>query len=212
MGVFSFFTKPFVGVSKLKAGAVGIVFVLVLLFGLLLWHNHKVSALEEKFFKAGQDQVRLDVAKAENRSLLIQREKIITLSNDLEVARNAHANVAKALGDARRNAVVSGQRVRNAATTSGGELDQRIAIAECSVVRTFAAKAFRAAAACRDNFAEIGLGTGGLVEASASSYYEHDRAEAVIKFTTKAPARWGTTDLDRAISAQPPTNLLESKQ
>lgn len=150
--------------------------------GAIWWHADQVDDHYEASFKAGQEQVRAQQVAAENRSLLLQREQIITLSNELTEIRNAYTTVAAGLTDARGRASVSGQRVRDA-TPAGGELDQRLAAAECPVVRTFAAGAFRTAASCRDAVADLGLGAGGLVEASASAQYEHARADALIRFS-----------------------------
>lgn len=150
--------------------------------GALWWHADQVDDHYEASFKAGQEQVRGEQVRAENRSLLLQREQIITLSNDLTEIRNAYTTVAAGLTDARGRAGRSGQRVRDA-IPAGGELDQRLDAAECPVVRTFAAGAFRTAASCRDAVADLGLGAGGLVEASASAQYEHSRADALMRFS-----------------------------
>jgi hypothetical protein len=150
--------------------------------GANLWHGWKVDGAHDDAFKAGQAQVRGDTLAAENRALLNQREQIITLSNDLTELRDAHTKATKDLATALAAADRRGQRVRNA-TPAGGELDQRIGAAECPVVRTFAAKAFRTAAACRDVVADLGFGAGGLVESAASAHYEAGRADALMRFS-----------------------------
>lgn len=145
----------------------------------MLWHGWQVDGVHDAAFKAGQAEVRGESLAAENRALLIQREQIITLSTDLMEAQRVHAQTSQALAAALARAAAAGQRVRSAA--AGDELDQRIGAAECSVARSFGARAFRAAAACRDDAAALGLGTGGLVESAASAHYEHARAEALSK-------------------------------
>ena len=150
--------------------------------GAAAWHGAQVKATRDTAFKAGQTQVRTEALAAENRALLSQSERIITLSNDLTELRNAHEKTVVDLATARAAADRRGQRVRNA-TPAGGELDQRIAAAECPVVRTFAAGAFRTAATCRDAVADLGLGTGGLVESAASAHHEAGRADALIRFS-----------------------------
>ena len=124
---------------------------------------------------------RLAQAQAENRSLLVQAERIATLSTELMEAQSAHATARSNLASARAAAGKRGERVRNESAGTG--LDQRIAAADCNITRTFAAGAFRAAAACRDDLAEIGLGAGGLVESSASAHYERARADALMHFS-----------------------------
>lgn len=122
----------------------------------------------------------LERAQAEIRTALLRAERVATLSNELMEAQSAHAQAVKDLAIARAGAHTRGQRVRN--TAASNELDQRIAAAECTVARAFAAGSFRAAASCRDHLAEIGLGPGGLVESAASAHYEHRRAEALRQF------------------------------
>lgn len=150
--------------------------------GAYIWHGWEVDGAHDAAFSDGQAQVRGEALAAENRALLLQREQIINLSNTLTELRDAHTKTTKDLASARAAADQRGQRVRNA-TPAGGELDQRIEAAECSVVRTFAAGAFRTAATCRDAVAEIGLGLGGLVESAASAHYEAGRADALIRFS-----------------------------
>jgi hypothetical protein len=150
--------------------------------GAVWWHSGRVADLHGAAFQAGLDKAKAEALAAENRALLIQREQIITLSNDLTELRYAHDQSVLDLASARAAAARNGQRVRNA-VPAGGELDQRLAAAECPVVRTFAAGAFRTAATCRDAVAEIGLGAGGLVESSASARYEAGRADALIRFS-----------------------------
>jgi hypothetical protein len=150
--------------------------------GAWLWHGWQVDGVHDEAFKAGKDLAKGEALAAQNRALLTQREQIITLSNDLTELRNAHAQTVLDLAAARGRAVAAGQRVRNA-VPAGGELDQRIAAAECPVVRTFAAGAFRTAATCRDAVADLGLGAGGLVESTASAYHEAGRADALIRFS-----------------------------
>lgn len=130
--------------------------------------------------QASWNAEKLQQAQAEIRTALLRAERVATLSNQLMEAQSAHAKTIKDLADVRAGAHARGKRVRDAA--GGTELDQRVAAAECTVARAFAAGAFRAAAACRDHLADIGLGAGGLVESAASAHYEHRRAEALRQF------------------------------
>lgn len=170
--------RGFTGYVLLFALAVGGLGVL----GALTWDKGRLQAARKAGYDQAQAEAKAATTAAENRSLLLQREQIINLSNDLSEARNAYTVVAKSLNSSRSAADRSGQRVRSA-TPAGGELDQRLAAAECPVVRTFAARSFRAATACRDAVADLGLGAGGLVEAAASAHYEHARADALIRFS-----------------------------
>lgn len=145
--------------------------------GTAWWHGSKV----EEGFTRGHAAATAQHLAAENRALLLQAERIATLSNDLMEALNAYSITAQAVSGARVGADARGQRVRNAARP-GDELDQRVGAAECGIVRTFATGAFRTAAACRDDVAALGLGSGGAVEAAASAHYEHARAEALRRF------------------------------
>lgn len=131
--------------------------------------------------QASWNAEKLQQAQAEIRTALLRAERVATLSNQLMEAQSAHAKSINDLSIARTIAHARGQRVRHAA--GGTALEQRIAAAECTVARTFAAGSFRAAAACRDRLAEIGLGAGGLVESSASAHYEHARAQSLMTFT-----------------------------
>lgn len=124
---------------------------------------------------------KLQQAQAEIRTALLRAERVAALSNHLMEAQSAHAQAIKDLSATRAGSRSRGQRVRDAA--AGTELDQRIAAAECPVARTFAARAFRTAAACRDHLEDIGFGTGGLVESAASAHYEHARAQSLMNFT-----------------------------
>lgn len=136
--------------------------------------------------QAGYDQAKqeLTVAQvaAENRSLLNQREQIITLNNALTDAINDYNHTKTQLDAAHALAWKSGERVRNVATT-GDELDRRAAAADLNTLRTFGTGAFRTAQACRDVVAEAGYGPGGLVGSSASAHYEHAVAEGLSKFS-----------------------------
>lgn len=132
--------------------------------------------------QALRDADALADAKARTHDALAYTERVITLTSTLSELKNAYTTVAAGLIDARSRASVSGQRVRDA-TPAGGELDQRLAAAECPVVRAFGANAFRTAVSCRGHLAEIGLGPGGLVETSASEHYQAGRADALIRFS-----------------------------
>lgn len=150
-------------------------------FGLIKWDKARLASAHQSGYDQAKKEVAIERQAAENRALLNQREQIITLTNELTEARNAfdaaQRNRVAALDRARRD----GQRVRLAAGSD--ELDRRVASAQCPVVRTFAAGAFRTATTCRDALAEIGLGAGGLVESSASAHYEHQRAQSLMKFS-----------------------------
>ncbi|MDT4880359.1 hypothetical protein FQZ97_1161060 [compost metagenome] len=133
-------------------------------------------------FQSGHAAATAQHLAAENRALLLQAERIATLSNDLTEALGAYSITSNYLVTGRERAGAAGQRVRSASAPGGG-LEQRLGAAECGVARTFAAGAFRTAAACRDDVAALGLGTGGLVESAASAHYEHARAEALMRFS-----------------------------
>lgn len=156
------------------AGAAGLLF-------LKRWDSGRLDHARQAGYEAAMAEVKTQRLAADNRSLLLQREQIITLTNELTEARNAFDAVQRSRAAALDRARRDGQRVRLAA--SGDELDRRVGGAECSVIRTFAAGSFRTAASCRDHLAEIGLGAGGLVESSASAHYEHQRAQALMKFS-----------------------------
>lgn len=132
--------------------------------------------------QALRDADALADAKARTHDALAYTERVITLTSTLTELKNAYTTVAAGLNDARHRASVSGQRVRDA-TPAGGELDQRLAAAECQVGRTFGADAFRTAVSCRGDLAEIGLGPHGLVETSAAEHYQAGRADALITFS-----------------------------
>lgn len=150
--------------------------------GAAWWHSAKVEAGYHRGYAVATGEHQAAV----NRSLILQAERIATLSNELTEALNAYSITSNALAGARAGADHRGQRVR--AVAAGPELEQRLGASECGVARTFAAGAFRTAQTCRDNVAELGLGVGGLVESSASAHYEHARAEALIRFTApRAP-------------------------
>lgn len=131
--------------------------------------------------QAEWDKARLAQVQAENRSLLVQAERIATLTNELAEAQSVHAKISSYLARARAGADKRGERVRE--QTAGDNLDRRLAAADCGVSRSFGAGAFRTATTCRNDLAEIGLGAGGLVESSASAHYEHARADALMKFS-----------------------------
>jgi hypothetical protein len=145
--------------------------------GAAWWHSAKV----ESGYQRGYSVATGEHQAAVNRSLLLQAERIATLSNELTEALNAYSITSNALASARTGAEYRGHRVR--AVAAGPELEQRLGAAECGVARTFGAGAFRTAAACRDDVAALGLGTGGLVESAASAHYEHARAEALMRFS-----------------------------
>jgi hypothetical protein len=148
-----------------------------------VWHGAQVKDVRETAYKAGRDADAEADARTRAHDALAYAERAIALSNELNGARNAHQDALQRLSKARTRAADSGRRVRDAADPAGGDLDQRIAAAECPVVRSFGADAFRTAVACRGNLAEIGLGPGGLVEASASEHYQASRADALIRFS-----------------------------
>lgn len=120
-----------------------------------------------------------------NTTLLAHTERLITLSEELNGARNDFLQTQSDLAIARPAARARGERVRVAAKGTG--LDAQLTDAQCSVVRTFAAGAFRTAQACRDDLAEIGLGTGGLVEVTGIAKYERARADNLLKFSLPRP-------------------------
>ena len=151
--------------------------LLSLLGGAYAFHSGAVNKAREQ----GRAETRAAWLAAENRALLNLAERAATLSNDLTEALHAYSTVSKYLASDRAGAQSRGQRVRSAAAP-GSDLASRLGATECSVARAFAADAFRTAAACRDDLAEIGFGPGGLVESAASAHYEHDRAEALMRF------------------------------
>jgi hypothetical protein len=151
--------------------------LLALLGGATIVHTRSLSEAREQ----GRAETRAAWLAAENRALLNLAERAATLSNELTEALSAYSTVATHLSGARADADRRGQRVRSAAAPSG-DLAARLGAAECSVARAFAADAFRTAAACRDTVADLGLGTGGLVESSASAHAEHARADALMRF------------------------------
>jgi hypothetical protein len=134
------------------------------------WDKDRIKLLAEK----------ADQAAALNRSLLLQAERAATLSNALQENARAYSKISQELAVVRTRADADGRRLREQAASA--QLATRVANAEREVVNDFAAGAFRAAVACRDDLAEIGLGAGGLVEASNSAHAEHSRAEALINF------------------------------
>lgn len=174
--------------TRLQRGFTGYVLLAALVvgglgvWGAMVWDKGRMQAARQ----AGYDQAKAEdqaaQTAAENRSLLNQREQIINLTNELTEARNAHDATKQDLGEARARAFAAGQRVRSAAAPTG-DLEDRLAAAQCPIVRSFAAGAFRTAQSCRDAVAEIGLGSGGLVESAASARYEHARAEALMRFS-----------------------------
>lgn len=141
------------------------------------WHAGRVQATHQ----AAYDKARGEQVRAENRALLVQQERIAALSTQLMEAQSAHTKTQASLATARAAAGQRGERVRSAA--GGDELGLRLGAADCTVARGFAADAFRTATACRDAVAEIGLGSGGLVESAASAHYEHERADALMRFS-----------------------------
>ena len=151
-------------------------------WGVIAWDKRRIKDAHQAGYDQAKTEVATDRLAADNRALLTQREQILTLTNELTEARNAHDATKQDLGDARARAFAAGQRVRITAAPGGG-LEDRLGAAECGVARTFAAGAFRTAQSCRDDLAELGLGTGGLVESSSSARFEHARAEALMRFS-----------------------------
>lgn len=151
--------------------------LLALLGGAYAFHAAGVSEAREQ----GMAETRAAWLAAENRALLNMAERAATLSNELTEALHAYSIVSSHLASGSAGAAARGQRVRSAAAP-GSDLASRLGATECSVARAFAADAFRTAAACRDAVADLGLGAGGLVESAASAHYEHDRAEALMRF------------------------------
>lgn len=134
-------------------------------------------------------QAQLEQAEERNMLLRAHLHRVNELTNELTEAKNAYEDVnrkrlaAVALADQRA------RRVRDLQATAelAASTTEALAVAECNVVRTFAAGAYRTATTCRNAVADLGLGAGGLVEASASAHYEHSRAEALMRFTMPEP-------------------------
>jgi hypothetical protein len=147
------------------------------------WDKGRLEDARQAGYNQAKQELTVAHVAAENRSLLNQREQIITLNNDLTDAINDYNRTKTQLDAAHALAWKSGERVRNVATPTGGELDQRLAKADVGTLRTFGAGAFRTAQTCRDVVAEAGLGAGGLVASSASARFEHARAEGLSKFS-----------------------------
>ena len=159
-------------------------------FAAMSWHSGKVEEVREAAVDLGRMEIEalraadaLADARTRAHDALAYAERAITLSNELNGARNAHQDALQRLSEARTRSAAAGRRVRDAAEPAGGELDQRIAAADYAVSRSFGADAFRTAVSCRGNLAEIGLGPGGLVETSASEHYQASRADALIRFS-----------------------------
>lgn len=174
--------------SKLQRGFTGTLLLAALVlgglgvWGAITWDKGRIKDAHQAGYDQAQAEAKTAQTAADNRALLTQREQIITLTNDLTEARNAHDKTQADLAVARDAARRAGERVRLAAAPGGG-LEDRIGAAECGVARTFAAGAFRTAQSCRDAVADLGLGPGGLVESAASARYEHARAEALMRFS-----------------------------
>lgn len=142
------------------------------------WYLAKLSAADQAGYDRAMSEVNTAQTKADNRSLLIQREQIINLTNALSKARNDYAQTKLDLVAARNQLGAATARVQFAAAP-GSDLEYRLAAAGDGVSSAFGARAFRTAKTCRDDVATLGLGAGGLVESSASARYEHARAEAL---------------------------------
>lgn len=151
--------------------------------GAVVWDKARIKSADEAGYARAKQEVEVEVSAALNRSLLNQRELILNLNNDLTEAINDYTRTKTQLDAAHAAAWSAGQRVRNVATPTGGELDQRLAKADLSTLRTFGAGAFRTAQTCRDVVAEAGLGAGGLVASSASAHFERKRAEGLSNFS-----------------------------
>lgn len=150
--------------------------------GVIAWDKSRIKSADEAGYARAKQEVKAEASAALNRSLLNQREQIITLNEDLTIAHDEYTRTKDQLDVAHAAARKSGERVRNAAT-AGDELERRVAAADLGAVRTFATGSFRTAQACRDVVAEAGFGAGGLVESSAAHRAEKQRADALMKFS-----------------------------
>ena len=137
------------------------------------------ASLINKGFEQGRNSVIVEQLKADNHSMRLQADRIIVLTNDLATAKASYEKFASNLQTSRGSAAVTGDRLRK---QTDSDLDSRIANTQCPVVREVAAGALRTAITCRGYVADLGLGIGGLVESTNSAYYEHGRAEALMKF------------------------------
>lgn len=131
-----------------------------------------------------------ELEREQERVMLLNAHlnRVNDLTNELTEAKNAYEEVNRKRLAALNLAAERARRVRDLQATAEltASTTQALAVAECNVVRTFAAGAYRTATTCRNAVADLGLGAGGLVEASASAHYEHGRAEALMKFTMPA--------------------------
>jgi hypothetical protein len=171
----------------------GVLLALTLAFGAIGVKIHSSGVA------VGEANKQVEVDKLEGQitqmKLELEQERVMVLRahlirvNELQTAlteaKNANQEIerkrlaAVALADRRARELRDNQATEQLAVRTV----EALATAECNVVRTFAAGAYRTATTCRDAVAEIGLGVGGLVETSASAHYEHDRAEALMRFT-----------------------------
>ena len=154
----------------------------VAIAGAVVWDKGRIKSADAAGYARAKQEVKVEASAALNRSLINQRELILTLNDDLTIAINDYTRTKAQLDAAHALAWSAGQRVRNVATT-GDELDRRAAAASRDALRTFGTGAFRTAQACRDVVAEAGYGAGGLVGSSASAHFEHARAEGLMKFS-----------------------------
>jgi hypothetical protein len=161
-------------------GGVLLALVLAAGAGMLKVHSSGVG-MGKAEVQALWDKDSLERSHERNRTLIAHTERLISLSEELNGARDAYQQTLTDLASSRDAARTRGERVRVAAKGTG--LDASLANAQCPVVRTFAAGAFRTAQACRDDLAEIGLGAGGLVDVSAVAKYERARADNLLKFS-----------------------------
>ena len=164
----------------------GVLLALVLAVGAagLKVHTNGVSSGKAEV-QALWDKDSLARSNERNRTLIVHTERLITLSEELNGARDVFQKTLSYLASARTVVHARGERVRVAAKGTG--LDAQLADAQCPVVRTFAAGAFRTAQACRDDLAEIGLGAGGLVEVSGIAKFERARGDYLLKFSLPRP-------------------------
>ena len=145
-----------------------------------VWDKNRLASAEEAGYARAVAEKAVEQTNSDNRSLLNQQEVIISLNNNLMKAKSEHSKTVRDLANVRAQLAVAAPRVQLAAETGSG-LEYQLASAGNGIASVFGARAYRIAVACRNNLAEIGLGTGGLVESAASARYEYERAEAASK-------------------------------
>lgn len=146
----------------------------------------QIETLRKEIAQLQMDRIQLELDLEMQRVAMANAHtiRVTQLVNQLKEAQDANTKIERARRDALALAERRARELRDNRSTSELALGttKALAVAECNVVRTFAAGAYRTATTCRDAVADLGLGAGGLVEATASAYHEHERAEALMRF------------------------------